>query len=442
MKKWTNTKSLRAQAIGLGLGVAGLPAVLLGQISFTLGPTFQTPARPSGVAVADYNGDGHPDLAVASDSPDKITIYFGHGDGTISVGQVIHTGSSTSPENLISADINGDTFPDIAVVLHGAGQVRSYLNNGAGAFAPGSNVPAGSNSRAIIAVDLDADGLPDFMVANRDSNDVTVVRNTAGVLSSGGSFAAGLEPRGVAAADFDGDGLIDIAVPAHDSRTVVLLRGTAAGGFAAWTTLTPPSNNRPEGIASGDLDGDGRADLIIGADNRIGVYRNVNGVFGAPVSFDTGGVNAGRIDVADLDGDGRRDIVVGNEDSGNVSIFANTTVEGAASISLAAPAVFATGAHPEQFDIADMDNNGTLDLVVPNRDSNTTTILLNGSGLPGAPLMACRTDANRNGQLEVEDILVYLNSWLAGSPGADMNFTGGVDVQDIFDFLNAWLAGC
>ncbi len=429
---------------------AGIPAVAASlaiatsagaDINFTSTVTLQTPTLPGGAAIADLNRDGRADLAVTSNAPDKISIYLGNGDGTFGAPQVILTGDGTGPESVVAADIDGDGDADLVVTLHNAGTVRAYINNGAGVFTPGSTVATGANPRGLIAADLDGDGDPDFVVANRDSDTMTAIRNNGGTLVLGVTMSSGgQEPRGVAAGDFNGDGRMDLAVTNHRSRSVVILSGTASFAYSPTATLPVLPNTRPDGIAAADLNGNGSVDLVVAiseqpAVNVVGVYSNSGGTFTGPTPFTTGGLNPSKVLIADLDFDGKPDVAVANEDSGNISVLQNLTPAGGA-ISLGVAAVFATGAHPEQFAAGDMNGNGAVDLAVPNRDANTTSILLNGTVPP------CRPDINRDGVLNSQDFFDFLTAFFAGAPAADFNADGLTNSQDFFDFLTAFFAGC
>lgn len=412
-------------------------------INFTPGVALQTPTRPTGAAIADFNRDGRMDLAVTSDTPDKISIFYGNGDGTFGAPQIIQTGSGTGPESIVAADIEGDGDMDLVVTLHNANTVRAYVNNGAGVFTVGSSVATGANPRGVIAADLDGDSDPDFAVANRDGNSVTVIRNNAGVLALGVTMATGgLEPRGVAAGDFNRDGRMDLAVTNHDSRSVTILSGSGNFAFALTATLPVLTSSRPDGVAAADLDGDGDVDLAVAisdqpAVNVVGIYTNNGGSFSGPTPFNTGGLNPSHVLITDFDLDGKPDIAVANEDSGNISVFQNTSAGGA--ISLGAAMVFATGAHPEQFAAGDLDGNRTPDLAVPNRDANTTSILINGT-TPPPP--ACPADFNHNGILNSQDFFDFITALFASDPSADFNGNGIVNSQDFFDFVTAFFAGC
>src|SRR5215813_77462 len=111
-----------------------------------------------------------------------------------------------------------------ALLLHAA-------NGNAQLFSPAGNVAVGRNPVAIAVGDFNADGYPDFAVANRSSNNVTV--RLGGFSPSSATFAVGASPAAVAIGDFNRDGAQDLAVANSGDNNVTLLVGDGKGSFAA-----------------------------------------------------------------------------------------------------------------------------------------------------------------------------------------------------------------
>jgi type II secretory pathway component GspD/PulD (secretin) len=196
---------------------------------------------PSGVAVADFNGDGYPDLAVTNQNDNSVSILLGNGDGTFRAGVVIVPGNG--PIATATADFNNDGFQDLAVVNNSDNTVAVFLGNGDGTFAAPGTFPTGVSPVSLVVGDFNQDGLEDMVVVNQSDSTISLLVN-----ASGGQFSlpldlgVGSEPAGITSADFNGDGLPDVAVADKDANTVtVVLDSTLAttGETSATSGLTP-----------------------------------------------------------------------------------------------------------------------------------------------------------------------------------------------------------
>lgn len=416
--------------------IVGLAGTTLAAPTFNAPTSLATPQRPAGVAAADFDGDGNIDLAVATDALDKISVFTNSGGGAFAGPVNILTGAGTGPDDLVASDIDGDGDADLVVVLKNVNQVRIYLNT-AGNFAAGASIATGAEPVDIAAGDINNDGQPDYVVTNRSGNSVTVLMNSGGALSAS-TVAVGAEPRTTAIADFDGDGDGDMAVTNHDSRTISILRNNG-GAFAAVQTLTPPFNNRPDGIVAGDFDGDGDMDLAAPAGDDtlaqsvIAVWTNNAGTFGGPVNTPANATDPSDIAAADFDLDGDLDLVVINNDDGSMS-----TLEGFGNGTFAAAVIRPVGAAPDHVAIADLDGNNSPDVAITNRDSNTTSIFMNSM----AGTNPCAPDLNNDGTLDFFDVQMFLASFAAQDAAADINNDGFWDFFDVQAYLASFAAGC
>jgi hypothetical protein len=151
-------------------------SVLLGKGdgTFKAAVSYAAGDTPFALGVGDFNRDGSLDLAVANSGADTVSILLGKGNGTFQ--RPIDYAVGVTPVSTVVADFNGDGIPDLAVVFLGG--VRVVLGNGDGTFqtTPISYIP-GAAPTAVAVIDANGDGLPDLAVANLASNDVSILLN-------------------------------------------------------------------------------------------------------------------------------------------------------------------------------------------------------------------------------------------------------------------------
>ena len=239
-----------------------------GHGNFALSSTIAVGQFGDAIAVGDFNGDGHLDLAVGCISPDNssgaVFILLNNGNG----GFAAH-GYGATPfdvaDSIAVGDFNGDGTLDVAEVGQGDG-VTLLFNDGAGNLSTGNTFTTGVSPRAVVAGDFNGDGKMDLATAN-----VAVIGNasTASILLGDGKggftpavdVSIGLEGRAITAGDLNGDGYPDLAVANLGDGTASILLNNGHGVFSLSSTLA--AGGSPEGIASGDFDGDGRLDVAV-----------------------------------------------------------------------------------------------------------------------------------------------------------------------------------
>ena len=171
-----------------------------------------------------FQGDTtHEDLVVGSGaSPvgDHVLVYLNHdgnfGNGKAPDGSSIPDQSVTvggMPRSIAVADLNGDGNLDLAVANENTFDVSVLLGDGQGRFALAPTVHVGHLPRSVMVADLDGDGVPDLVTTNFGSATVSILRgNGDGTFQPAYDFWAGNEPSGLAVADFNGDGRPDLVV--------------------------------------------------------------------------------------------------------------------------------------------------------------------------------------------------------------------------------------
>ncbi len=214
------------------------------------------------VAVGDFDGDGIPDLIVASSSPSYAAVVLkGIGDGTFTVVSSTPIPSwSTQPNGIAVADFNGDGSLDAAVTSPSQGSVTILLGAGDGTLAAINTYATGSGDQAVVAGDFDGDGVPDLAIANYGSGTLSVLKgNGTGSFTPLASPTTGTGPFSLVAHDFNGDGVLDLAVANYGSSTVSIFTGNGDGTFSLSASV--PTGSAPDGVVAGDFNGDGAADI-------------------------------------------------------------------------------------------------------------------------------------------------------------------------------------
>jgi len=227
-----------------------------------MGPRIAAAIRPSKVAVADVNGDGKPDLVftLAGDSSadpvvgPSLDVMLGNGDGSYQPARrtVLDPDPRASVGSPLLADLDGDGDLDVVI---GSPDVQIVLGDGQGNFTLGDHFAAPGGTFRL--GDLDRDGHVDIALAG---NGVTLVFGTGG-----GHFAApiSIDPTSVyqalEIADINGDHVPDLVVI---GSSLVVFRGRGDRTFEAPVMATPAGDVGLHGLAVGDLDADGFADIV------------------------------------------------------------------------------------------------------------------------------------------------------------------------------------
>ncbi|MHB8646298.1 MAG: FG-GAP repeat domain-containing protein [Thermomicrobiales bacterium] len=271
-------------ALGGSLGgqSGGLITVFLGNGNgtFVLKADYRVGAL-SGIGVGDFNGDGKPDLVGTYFDKGhglfSVSTLLGNGDGTFGAGAGAFAGALAS---VVVADFNGDGTPDIAGTSlqresfdAPIDAVGVLFGNGGGGFATPVIYPVGFLLNGIAVGDFNRDGRPDIVVVG--DGGVAVLLNTGGgIFAVPIIYSAGNQPTGVAVADFNRDGNLDLAVTNNGGGTVSILPGRGNGTFGAPVNF--PIGTAPERLAVGDFNGDGKPDIVVTSSTTGSVFVLLN----------------------------------------------------------------------------------------------------------------------------------------------------------------------
>jgi hypothetical protein len=278
--------------------------------------------------LVDLDGDGDLDIVISNDRPDPKRVYLNDGAGTF------HEGSTFGrPEwptrNATIADVNQDGLPDIIVANRAGGAGANYvcLNQGGGQFDTSCVAFSKESATTITAADFDGDGAVDLAVPNRDGgqsyiylNDGTGTFTTAHRMPFGPSDAT---IRMAEAGDLNRDGLLDI-VAIDERRGVFIMLRHRDSTFVAGTAVGDTAK-RPYALALSDVNLDGAVDLVVGyvGGTPTVFFNDGTGRRLTPVAFGDSQGAAYGFAIADLDEDGRPDIAVARSGAPNVVYFAD-----------------------------------------------------------------------------------------------------------------------
>jgi len=260
--------------------------------------------------VADFNGDGFPDVATANAvfGTSSMAVFLGKANGEFQSPVSYPTGYFTS--GIVTGDFNNDGILDL-VAMSQDGAIALFLGNGDGTFQAPVVDNIGGLPVAIVMGDFNRDGILDLATIDYFSNTTSISLGKGdGTFKSPVPYAVGGGPYYIATADFNNDGDQDLAVVNDNDSTVSLLLGNGDGTFQSQKVYG--TGAQVEFVATGDLNLDGKQDLVVAnySESTVGVLLgNGDGTFQAQVRYPIGGNDFG-IAVADLNGDGKPDLAV------------------------------------------------------------------------------------------------------------------------------------
>ena len=366
-------------AVVCGTGLGNGVCMLLGDgnAGFSQTPiSFPTGNGPDYVAVGDFNGDGKNDAVVANFLDNDVSVFLGDGNGSFQPQVKYNTG--TGPTWVATGDLRHGGHLDLVVANQTANTVSVLLNNGDGTYQTHVDYPTANGPSSLAIGDLNGDGKLDLAAACSASNTVSILMgNGDGSFQAHSDLGVGLSPQGITMGDFNGDGKVDLAVVNSGDSTISILINNGNGTFGGPAPIVLQSSRfyQYTSIATADLNGDGKLDLVVGgfrAELAV-LLGNGDGTFQLPVYY-AGGSS---IAIADFNGDGFPDVATASDTGAILSL-------GNGDGTFQPSTQFPTGnsfLDSGSVAVGDFNGDGKPDLLVANGSSSggsdTLTVLLN-----------------------------------------------------------------
>jgi hypothetical protein len=310
-------------------------SVLLGNGKGGFTPAPDSPIKRAAhlVAIGDVNSDGNADMALTHHDSFGVEILLGAGDGRFSAapGSPFAAYQGTKPHNhgLALNDLNSDGKLDITTSNQDDNSVSVLLGDGRGSFKPadGSPFAVGRAPYPHAVGDVNKDGKPDIVAPNVGSNNVTVLLGDGGggFRAAGGSpYTVSPRPYYVAMGDISGDGNLDLIMTHDDINLITTLLGDGRGGFAPAPASTFDLGSRGYEIIAANVTGDARPEVVIGteaSDSVAVLLGNERGGYTPAAGSPYKAGRSQRIAVGDVNNDGKADIITANHESGDITVL-------------------------------------------------------------------------------------------------------------------------
>ena len=426
---------------------------VLESTGFVLAGKLATGSEPAEILAANLYGNGITDLIVRNAGDGTISVFDGNGSGWFLPAVNVQVGFGAS--DIEVAALQGNSLLDIVYTDRISGEVGVIKNLGVGSFGspvlyragPGpygvsgpadpSAVTSLEGTTSVAAGIFTPGGLTSLVALNPGSNTLGLLNGLGGdELANPASIATPGSGLVVRAVDFDNDGLSGLAVLTDGGLFIYISNGK--GGFLPPTEYTV--GFEPNGLTVADLTGSGKPDLLVSnprgdvqvligngdgtfkpvqnLDQQVGlavyapngsapaafvytdkltdqlIVQTVGGVTTILGDASTGLVSPGAVALADLGNNGILDLIVANSGSNNVLVFPGLG-NGQFGPALNGGHGFYTGTNPVGITVADLTGNGRLDLIIANQGSNNVSILFN---VPGRQRFHFRAGANDPGR--------------------------------------------
>ncbi len=314
-------------------------SVLMGNGDGTFQPERRTTLldTPRALAIADLNGDGNLDVVITNLFLNRVSVFLGRGDGAFQPEQRYSVrppgvGGMAHPRSVAIADLDGDGHPDIVTGNANSDTIAVLRGKGDGTFEAAEEFLSGNFPLDVQLVDLNRDGILDVVFVSTNDPDNPADRALPRVVrrfgvgdgafdeSTNQRYETGGGPRGLAVGDLNRSGSFDAVTVHTGDNSVYVLTGRAGGKFTRGERRR--MGDAPNTVALADLNRNGLLDIITTNDiNVVSVRLNRgNLMFSSFMNFPAGSQPIGGI-LADVNGDGRPDAILCNRFTGDISIL-------------------------------------------------------------------------------------------------------------------------
>lgn len=358
-------------------------------------------------AIADVNGDGKPDIITIFASPTNcgdpnvpscgdtgpavLSVAFGNGDGSFTQQPTVNLNDGSGALSLIVADLNGDGSPDLAVAIGDstANPLEVLLNNGKGVFSAAPGTQSTINVQLLTSGDFRGDGMIDLAGGGSTLGTLLILKNSGNGVFTVANTYSGLPAGAAAAADFNRDGHLDLVIAEGNNlvpsvkESAAVLMGNGDDSFktplAVSASLSTAARNSqtiiPVAVTVDDFNHDGYPDFALSyrnlANAAVAIFTNSGtGTFGSPRVYDMGYGYPNGFAIADFNGDGNADLIAAPNEGSGSSPF--TIAFGDKAGNFAAP-VFTLSGGASAVTTADFNGDGIADVAIVNQASCATT---------------------------------------------------------------------
>ena len=279
------------------------------EVSFTLSSQTLGNTRSFGLAIADVDLDGDPDILFAN-YVGYSTLWLNNGDGEFTQSSQTFGTISSETHDVDLGDLNGDGYPDAILANHGEAS-RVYLNNGDGTFTITMQQmgAARENAHTVQLLDIENDGDLDAYFYNGSVGNRLWLNDGAGSFTMREIDYGGSDSNKQLLGDFNGDGFIDMYLSFRSKASEIWFNDGVGNLAYSGTQLIGCGDF----LCFADIEGDGDLDIATGTP-ELRIFTNNNGSFSAGDSF---GELATKTVLFDADGDGDRDLATGEFQEGN-----------------------------------------------------------------------------------------------------------------------------